>query len=128
MIRPLVIDDRQKAAAKKVMDYAEKYHYIVGESADAPGADPRFVLNTLFGYRCVFSYTVVHGQKFRDLSVSVSAKGKYPNEYAFYTIASELFGFTGWDQQTIVPAPKGWMLAKDIDYPAIRVVQLQGTP
>lgn len=108
------------------MAYADKHHYIPGESADAPGADPRYVLNTVFGYRCVFSYTVLHGQKFRDLSVSVSAasKGKYPHEFAFYTIASELFGFTGWDGVHIMPPPEGWMIDKDIDYPAVRVVQL----
>lgn len=124
MIRPLIIDDALKAEAARIVRYADKHHYIVGESAQVPGDNPRHVLKTVFGYRCVFSYTVIHGRKFRDLSVSVASKGKYPNEFAFYTIATDLFGFTGWDGATIKPPPEEWMIAKDVHYDAVRVAQL----
>lgn len=121
MIRPLIIDDIIKARIAQIVDYAKAHHYIPGESGMPPGDDPRHVLTTDFGYRCVFSITAMHGKFFRDLSVSVATRGKYPNEFAFYTIA-ELFGFTGWDSATIVPPPENWMIAKDIHF-AIRVAQ-----
>lgn len=124
MIRPLILDEAIKAEAAKVIEYAAMHHYIPGESPLPPGDYAEHVLKTQFGYRCVFSFTVVHGQMYRDLSVSVSTKGKYPNEFAFYTIATELFGFTGWDGSTILPAPKDWMIDRDVHYPAVRVVQM----
>lgn len=118
-----------KRAAARVVDYAERHHYIPGESAQPPGDDPHYVLKADFGYRCVFSYTVMQGRKFRDLSVSIGGESsphpnaKFPHPYAFYTIAADLFGFTGWDHKTIDPAPADWMLAKDPHYNAIRVAQ-----
>lgn len=126
MIRPLIIDDKIKADAARVVAYAEEHHYIPGPDAEPPGDNPYHVLETDFGYRCVFSFTEGPDVLYRDLSVSVdfpSASGKYPNEFAFYTIASDLFGFTGWDRATIVPPPEGWLLAKDIHFDAIRVAQ-----
>lgn len=124
MIRPLVIDEKLKAQAAKVVDYASKHYYIPGESAAPPGDDPRYTLLTEFGYRCVFSFTAVKGVIYRDLSVSVRTPGKFPNEFALYTIATELFGFTGWDGKSRNP-PQDWMLDKDIYFDAIRVVQLK---
>lgn len=123
MIRPLVIDRVLRSEAAKIVRYADKHHYIVGESGQVPGDNPRHVLKTDFGYRCVFSYTVLHGKKFRDLSVSVATKGKYPNQFALYAIATELFGFTGWDGKTIEPPPEDWMIAKDVVWDAVRVAQ-----
>lgn len=123
MIRPLIIDDVLKGEAATIIRYADKHPYIVGESAQVPGDNPRHVLKTVFGYRSVFSYTVVRGKKFRDLSVSVATKGMYPNEFALYTIAADLFGFTGWDHKTIQPPPEDWIIAKDVVYDAVRVAQ-----
>lgn len=121
-VRPLIIDDRLKSQVAQIIDYAKHHHYIPGESAGPPGDDFRHVLKTDFGYRCVFSFTAMHGKTFRDLSVSVSTKGKWPNEFSFYTLA-QLFGFTGWDGATIVPPPEDWMMSKDIHHDAIRVAQ-----
>lgn len=126
MIRPLIINEELKARAAKIMAYAEKHHYRAFLD-EAPGDNPAYVLNTMFGYRCVFSYTEHPNHPrdlYRDLSVSVSDPGKYPNEFALYTIASELFGFTGWDGATIMPPPRDWMIDKDLYYPAVRVMQL----
>lgn len=123
MIRPLIIDDKIKAAAAKVVEYAREHHYIPGESAEPPGDNPKHVLETDFGYRCVFSFTQMPDRLYRDLSVSVSSKGKFPNEFALYTIATELFEFTGWDGKTIMPPPEDWLMAKDIHFDAIRVAQ-----
>jgi hypothetical protein len=121
-IRPLIIDDQIKARAKEVMDYAQDHPYVPYRDPP-PGDDPRYVLETDFGYRCVFSFTKAQEHSFRDLSVSVDTPGKFPNEFAFYTIASDLFGFTGWDGATIIPPPPAWMIAKDPVCDAIRVVQ-----
>lgn len=121
-IRPLIINDVVKAEAAKVVEYASKHFYIPGESALPPGDIPAHVLNLAFGYRCVFSYTAFQGRIFRDLSVSVSAKGKYPNQQALFTIATELFGFTGWNGGE-EPPPPDWMIGKDVHFEAIRTTQ-----
>lgn len=118
-MRPLVIDEGAKLAVKQVLNYAVDHPY---EPPDQPpGDNPNHVchLNT---YRCVFSFTKVGGVIYRDLSVSVPAQGKYPNPYAVYAIA-ELFGFTGWNGQTVEPPPAGWLMAKDVDVEAARIVQ-----
>ena len=122
MIRPLIIDDQIKHRVAQVVAWASEHHFRPQEGDPPPGDDPRHVLLTDFGYRCVFSFTEGDGKLYRDLSVSVSHQGRYPNEFAFYTLA-ELFGFTGWDGATIVPLPEEWMVSKDIHFDAIRVAQ-----
>jgi hypothetical protein len=123
--RPLIIDDQLKAEISVMVRYAAADHYIPGESAEPPGDDPLHVLITDFGYRCVFSFTQMPTGLYRDLSISVLTKGKWPNPFTAYTLA-ELFGFTGWDKRTIEPSPKSWMIAKDIHFDAIRFAQQVG--
>jgi hypothetical protein len=121
-MRPLVIDERLKAEVAAVIRYANAHHYIIGESPQPPGDNPEHVLTTVFGYRCVFSFSrAANGPLYRDLSISVLSPGKWPNPYAVLMLANT-FGFTGWDQKTITP-PKNWMIAKDIHFDAVRVAQ-----
>lgn len=128
MIRPLIIDDAMKAEVAEIIEYAREHHYVPGPGVEPPGDNYHHVLETDYGYRCVFSFTEGHDVLYRDLSVSVyypkkrSGHARFPNEFAFYTLA-ELFGFTGWDGKTIMPPPEGWLMAKDIHYDAIRVAQ-----
>ena len=121
MSRPLIIDDALKREVENVVHFARQNHYIPGETI-VPGDDPNYILQAKFGYRCVFSFTRTPSGLFRDLSISVDEEGKYPNPYAAYTIA-ELFGFIGWDHETIDPPPDGWMIDKDIHFNAIRIVE-----
>jgi hypothetical protein len=121
-MRPLVIDEQLRAEVATIVSYANAHHYIIGESPQPPGDDPMHVITTTFGYRCVFSFTrVANGQLYRDLSISVLTKGKWPHPYAVLMLA-DLFGFTGWDQKTMTP-PKAWLVAKDIHFDAVRIVQ-----
>lgn len=120
-LRPLIIDEAFKAEVAKVVQYAQEHPYIVGEAAIPPGDDPGHVLNTVFGYRIVFSFTRMPDALYRDLSISVPEKGKYPNPFATFEIAT-LFGFTGWDGKSI-RLPEGWMIDKDLYYEAIRLGQ-----
>jgi hypothetical protein len=123
-VRPLILDDQFRAAVDQVVRFAADHPYIPGETI-VPGDDPRYVLQTDFGYRCVFSFTRTPTGFYRDLSVSVDQDGKYPNPFAVYAIA-DAFGFSGWDRNTIEPVPDGWLLAKDIHFNAIRVCQQIG--
>lgn len=120
-MRPLIIDEKLKTRIAEIVRFANEHHYTVGETI-VPGDDPRYVLNTHFGYRCVFSFTRVPSGLYRDLSISISTKVKYPNPFIAYTLA-ELFGFTGWDSKTIEPPPATWLIGKDIHFDAIRIAQ-----
>jgi hypothetical protein len=123
MMRPLIIDSAIKAKAANVVRYAALHPYLIPNAGgQVPGDNPRHVLKPGFGYRCVFSYTRTPTATYRDLSVSVSARGKFPNPFALYTIATDLFGFTGWDGRSLEP-PQDWLLVKDLDWDAIRVAQ-----
>lgn len=106
-LRPLVIDDRARAEAQRVLDYAGRHHYTPYRDP-VPGDNPAFVAH--FGtYRAVFTYTRSQGGVWRHLSISIPApRNKYPNPAAAFTIA-ELFGFTGWDQRTLDRLPHGWI-------------------
>lgn len=121
-LRPLIIDDQFKAEVAVIKRYAEAKHYVPGEDAQPPGDDPMHVLTTDFGYRVVFSFTQMPDRLYRDLSISVLTPGKWPNPFAAFTLAQE-FGFTGWDGKTLDPPPTNWMIAKDIHFDAIRIVQ-----
>lgn len=105
-MRALVIDDAAKAEAARVISYAMEHPYHPRQGAPVPGDDPGHVaeLNT---FRAVFSFTVMQGQTFRQLSISVPG-GLWPNPWAVCMIA-ELFGFTGWDGVTVDPLPASWM-------------------
>lgn len=123
-LRALLIDDKARAKVAQVVRYAESHPYeptmdAPEDSPDVPGDNPHCICY-LNSYRCVFSYTKVHGETFRDLSISVPGD-KWPNPFAVWTIA-ELFGFSGWDQQSEQP-PQDWMVAKDRILAAVRVAQ-----
>jgi len=118
-IRPLILDDEFRKQVAQVEQFAKEHPYIPGET-EVPGDDPRYCITTTFGYRCVFSYTRTLQGFYRDLSISVDEK--YPNKFAAFTLAQE-FGFTGWNQTSVDLVPEGWMIAKDIHYDAIRIVQ-----
>ena len=120
-VRPFIVDDELKERVREIEAYARAHPYIPGETV-VPGESPEYVLETPFGYRAVFSYTRTPNGLYRDFSFGVDEPGKYPNEFVTYTLAA-LFGFTGWDGETIVPAPEEWVLAKDPHYDAIRIVQ-----
>jgi hypothetical protein len=107
-IRPFIIDDETRARVAEVVKFAENNWYRPGQSENPPGDDPRHTILFPFGYRCVFSITVVRDLLFRHLSVSVPSKD-YPNPIIFYAIA-ELFGFTGWSVDKGGDPPKDWML------------------
>jgi hypothetical protein len=107
MLRPLIIDETVKTRVREIVDFAASNHYYPGRSEVMPGDDPRHTVY-LLSYRCVFSFTVdPEGELFRHLTVSVPGK-KYPNPFAFFIIA-ELFGFTGWDGQSLKP-PSDWQV------------------
>jgi hypothetical protein len=124
-IRPLLIDDRARAAVGKVVEHAlkEENYYEPGISPQPPGDDARHVvlLNT---YRCVFSITrdLKGARLYRHLSISVPAKGKYPNVFAAFSIA-ELFGLSGWVGETPEP-PVDWMVGTDRGDECVIVAQL----
>jgi hypothetical protein len=120
-LRPFIIDDALRDRVRSIEAYAKAHIYIPGETL-VPGDLPGHVLKTRFGYRAVFSYTRIPHGFFRDLSFSVGQPGKYPNHFVTYTLA-QLFGFTGWDGETIDPSPPGWLIAKDPHFDAIRLLQ-----
>jgi hypothetical protein len=125
-MRPLVIDEGARAAVGKVVAHAleRENYYEPGQSpGQAPGDDARHVvlLNT---YRCVFSITKdPEGKLYRHLSISVPARGKYPNPFAVFAIA-ELFGFTGWDGRTPEAPPEDWIAGPNPDEQCVVVAQL----
>jgi hypothetical protein len=119
-MRLLEISDELKLQASELMKRAVLDPYIPGESALIPGDDPEHVIIVPDGFRCVFSYTRVPSGFYRDLSISIPARGRFPNPLAAFTIASQLFGFTGWDGSSI---PEGWAIQKDQDSDAIRIIQ-----
>jgi len=104
-MRPLVLDDRQKAKAMAVVQFAQRNLYYPGKSETIPGDDPRHVLIIPLDYRCVFSITVSPEDKhYRHLSISVPKAQKYPHPVAAFMIA-DLFGFTGYDAHNPSESP-----------------------
>lgn len=117
-MRPLVLDEKAKKQVATVTAYAAEHPYIPGQPT--PGDNPNFVVK--FGtYRSVFTFTHINGLVYRHLSVSVPSV-KYPNLTAVLAIA-DLFGFTGWDKQTIDHLPDGWMGSVKEDEHCIVVAQ-----
>ena len=102
-MRPLIIDDKAKTEANRVIAYAMDHPYHPGQPV--PGDNPNFVAQ-LGTYRCVFTFTHISGKVFRHLSISVPSE-KYSNPIAAFMIA-DLFGFTGWNEQMGGQIPKSW--------------------
>jgi hypothetical protein len=95
-IRVLIIDDRARAGAARVVEYASRPEnlYVPGPGAKIPGDDPGHVLR-LGDYRMVFSLTkVTTGEVYRHFSMSVPAKSKFPHPVVVDEVL-ELFGFVG---------------------------------
>lgn len=120
-MRALIINQELKDRINDIVEFARANPYVVGETV-IPGDDSRYVLNTGTGYRVVFSYTKTQeGGYYRDISISVEARDKWPNPTAAFTLA-QLFGFTGYSPEH-EDVPDDWLMAKDIHYDAIRIVQ-----
>jgi len=90
-LRPLIIGPEERAAAVRIIAYAEKHPYYVGD-AMVPGNIPQHVLIWTSGYRAVFSMTASGGVLWKHLSVSVPGE-HLPNPEAVKAIGV-LFGFT----------------------------------
>ena len=72
-----------------------------------PGGNPQHVavINT---YRCVYSHTYFPGASAWCRHLSVSVPGDhYPSPFAMWTIATDLFGFAGWEGHSLEP-PDDW--------------------
>jgi len=112
-VRPLIIGEGEKAKAKEVVGFAQTNLYHPFQSETIPGDDPRHVVTIPVGYRCVFSITVdPEGNHWRHLSISVPRREKYPHPFAAFTLAKELFGFSGWDGKSETPPPLlDWQMA-----------------
>lgn len=106
MIRPLIINEDALATAKAILEYAEKHPYIAN-TKPVPGDDENFI-GRFNDYTVVFSFTHANGIKYRHLSVSIPARGKFANPITVFTIAT-MFGFTGWKGGMPSP-PQGWGL------------------
>jgi hypothetical protein len=119
-MRPLVIDEQAKRLVRRVRDFAEHPEnvYQPERGGPVPGDDPKHVIH-LNTYRCVYSITEFKGKKFRHFSVSVPGR-KWPNVAA---ILADLFGFVGWDQETIDRFPPGWLAQMDTHVQAIVLAQ-----
>lgn len=98
-MRMLVIEEKDKAAATEVVNYARKQKnwFIVRRGqpqSSIPGYNPRLIVELFDGFRCVFSYTLNTStdRLFRHLSVGVPGEN-YPSPIALREIAL-LFGFT----------------------------------
>lgn len=79
-------------------------------------------METTFGYRAIYSITVVPDYPpFRHLSISVPGTG-YPHGHAVWALA-RLFGFTGGDESSMLPDPS-WNTNLDLKERCIVVAQL----
>ena len=116
-LRPLILDDKAKAAVQCLRDFAEKpaNWYLIGpggRSSFTPGDLPQYRV-FLGSYRCVFTWTRQHdGRLFRHLSISVPSE-RYPNPIVAFEIA-KLFGFTG-RESPLVEAPDGVLSVQHVD-------------
>ena len=98
-MRPLILDDAFKSEIKRVREYAEAHPKSIHDvmrilkgNDKPPGDDPHFTCYLDFGFRAVFTIEQQAIGTIRHLSVSVTRKGKFPNEQAVKLIALE-FGF-----------------------------------
>jgi hypothetical protein len=99
-MRLLVIDNDARAKAAAIIAHAET-HPFKPPYATPPGDDPQLRMQ-IGTYTVVFSRTIMGEVEFRHLSVSVPG-GLYPGPEAVFLIASDLFGFTGWDFERDIP-------------------------
>jgi hypothetical protein len=105
-MRPLIIGEEERALVRWMVAYAsEPDHWYRPGRTQMPGGDPAHC-QTIWSYRCVFSFSVLGGNLVRHLSISVPSAGM-PNPVAAFTLA-ELFGFTGWSGG--FDPPKDWQL------------------
>ena len=89
MNRVLEINSETEKDAAKVIKYANEHRYteamnkLVASGDLAPaGLDPNFLLHIHDGYRVIYSIEKQPSGWCHHISISVEAKGKYPNEYA----------------------------------------------
>lgn len=123
-LRPLVIGPEEKQRVEHLIAFAsDRDHWFYpGKSDWTPGDMPEYVLD-LWTYRCVFTWSVMGETVGRQLSISVPAKGKFPNVAAVLTLATE-FGLTGWDGETL-DLPDDWAVHVEKEAPIPYVVVAQ---
>jgi hypothetical protein len=113
MLRALVIDDENKSAATRVVEFASRRenYFIPGKTEFVPGDRDEYVA-MLGTYRCVFTVTLSNDRMYRHLSISIPEK--LPNPIAAFTIA-RMFGFTGGSVEgEVVTAPsEQWQIGLD---------------
>jgi hypothetical protein len=133
-MRMLHISAEAIERAKEVMKYAEENPYIIGKDQQpldnqVPGDNPERVMFVPDGYRCCFTFTTRWDAKvFRHLTISVhpAVKGMYPQPISVWVIASDLFGFTGYDTKAPFLSelpPPDWQFAVIKHENCIAVVQ-----
>jgi hypothetical protein len=94
-MRALVIDEQTIENVNRcVANAAIPDNYFVPGAGWIPGNNEAFVVHIPHGYRCVFTYSLVLGKVYRQLSISVDHPTLYPNPQSAVAIA-RLFGFTG---------------------------------
>jgi hypothetical protein len=131
-MRVLNIGPESKERASEIIKYAEENPYIIGKNqrpldGQIPGNDTNRVMFIPDGYRCCFTYTTRwDGKVFRHLTISVhpAVKGIYPQPVAVWVVATDLFGFTGYDVETLkMQPPLDWQFAPIPHENCIAVVQ-----
>jgi hypothetical protein len=128
-LRPLIIDEPIRARINEMVQYARGHHYVPGRVLP-PGDDPHFVLVTQFGYRAVFSLTLLPSGLYRHLSVSVlpRVEGLLPNPAGVFELA-KLFGFpdVGNPFEPEIPPEMGVKIDKEENCIALVIPVERGT-
>jgi hypothetical protein len=106
----LVIDDAVKKRIADVLGYADRHPWRpeVETPDKVPGDFPQYVA-TIGHFRCVFTYTIDNGFRYRHLSLSVDLPCMSPHPIAAFMLA-QAFGFTGWDERNAMAPAADWMI------------------
>ena len=119
-LRPLLIDDIAKRKAREVVEYAKLHPYDPVGRGSIPGDNPYHTYQ-INDYFCVFTLTRSENKLWRHLTISLPGRA-FPHPFAVWTIATDLFGFTGWDGKSF-QSPKGWLAGKHDTEHCVMVIQ-----
>lgn len=111
-MRGLILTDAVRQQVRDQAAWADRPEnwYRPDGDQQPPGDNPAYTLLIEVGFRAVYTTTVIKGDRFRHLSISVDGP-KYPNQIAAFTIAT-MFGFTGGAEDrgaTLAPGDD-WMM------------------